>query len=169
MWEKFPSGFELIKVYCGKKKIKKSIAVQAVCRQDVNEIVGTSWTLASKRTSNILRLWKKVKNICIFQIPFSQCSWPQLKKLFWGFFSAWGNLLVCWIWSLTDTRNRFFANNCLILDKYVMGIFFLQILSSFSSVRTGKIRFGQNWTKTRHVLSKTFEIPNFHFFNGIAA
>ena len=30
-----------------------------------------------------------------------------------------------------DTLNRFFANNCLILDKYVMGIFFLQILSSF--------------------------------------
>ena len=42
-------GYELITVYCSSWIYKKSIAVQAVCRQDVNKILGTSWILLCKR------------------------------------------------------------------------------------------------------------------------
>ena len=42
-------GYELNTIYGSSKIYKKSIAVQAVCRQDVNKIVWTSWTLASKQ------------------------------------------------------------------------------------------------------------------------
>ena len=79
-------GYELITVYCSSWIYKKSIAVQAVCRQDVNKIVGTSWTLTSKKHQIFCTMKKITKNICIFQIPFSQWCWPQWKMLFWGFF-----------------------------------------------------------------------------------
>ena len=65
---------------------RKSTASQAVYRHDVNKIVGTSWTLDSESTPNICRCWKKTTNIYIFQIPFSPCWGPRIKKLFWGFF-----------------------------------------------------------------------------------
>ena len=41
-------GYELNTVYCSNLINQKSIAVQAVCKQDVNKILGTSSTLASK-------------------------------------------------------------------------------------------------------------------------
>ena len=68
------------------KFTKKSIAVQALCRQDVNEIVGTSWTLASKQDQIFYTMKKRTKYICKFQIPIWTCWGPQVKKLFWVFF-----------------------------------------------------------------------------------
>ena len=50
----------------------KSIAVQAVYRQDVNKMWGRFEHLPQKSASNILDDEKKSQNICIFQIPFSQ-------------------------------------------------------------------------------------------------
>ena len=71
---------------------------------------------------------------------------------------------MCRIWNLTDTRNRFFVNNCLILDKYVMGIFFLKILSSFSPVRTGMIRIGSKLNKNYAFTFQNFWNPQFPLF-----
>ena len=51
----------------------KSIAVQAVYRQDVNKMWGRVEHLLQKSTSNILDDEKKSQNICFFQILFSQC------------------------------------------------------------------------------------------------
>ena len=105
--------------------------------------VGTSWTPATEEHIEYFKMMKKKPaNICTFQIPFSQCSWPQWMKLFCVVFSAWGNLLVCKISNFTDTRNMFFAIRSLIFDKYPMPIIFLQSLYCFSPVRTGIVRFG---------------------------
>ena len=44
---------------------KKSIAFQAVCRQEVNKIVGTSWTPASKH-HQIFYMMKKSRKIFVY-------------------------------------------------------------------------------------------------------
>ena len=98
---------------------------------------------------SLVKYYKTIKNIdaniLIFQIPFSQCCWPRRKKLFWGFFlSIKKSACVLNLKFLRHPQQVFFPNNCLILDKYVMGIFFLQILSIFSPVSAGIIIF---WSK----------------------
>ena len=45
----FIFGYELNTAYCSSKIYKKSFAIQVGGRQNVNKIVGTSWTLASKQ------------------------------------------------------------------------------------------------------------------------
>ena len=66
------------------------------------------------------------------------------KKVILEFFFEHKLICLCPEFELEDSSNRFFANNCLILDKYLIGIFFLQILSSFSPVSAGIIIF---WSK----------------------
>ena len=64
------------------------------------------------------------------------------KKVILRFFSQHKKICLCAKFEVSPTPSTgFFANNCLILDKYVMGIFFLQILSSFSPVSAGIIIF----------------------------
>ena len=84
-------------------------------------------------------------NILIFQIQFSQCWGPRRKKIFRDFFlSIKESACVPNLKFLRHPQQVFFVNNCIISDKYVMGIFFLQILSSFWPVSAGIIIF---WSK----------------------
>ena len=132
--------YELNTFFCSSWIYKKSIAIQAVCRQDVNKIVGTSWTLALKQNFKYLNTGKMKANIFIFQIPFSQ--WRGS-----GIIRAIHNLIACQISHLYNTPFRFFANRYPIFGKYVTGIFFLQYLNSCLPVRTGNIRFGSKFSK----------------------
>ena len=55
-----------------------SSSLQAGCELYFGDKLKTSL----KTASNILHDAKMTKNICIFQIPFSRCCWPRIKKLF---------------------------------------------------------------------------------------
>ena len=61
--------YELNTFFCSSWIYKKSIAIQAVCRQDVNKIVGTSWTLASRQHQYFTR-WKNYEKNVYFKLHF---------------------------------------------------------------------------------------------------
>ena len=66
----------------------KSIAVQAVSRQDVNKMWGRVQHLPQKRTSNILAMKKNSKIFVFFKFHFHNDGRPREKSYFEVFFSA---------------------------------------------------------------------------------
>ena len=148
--------------------------------QIVGQSLFDSTSLTWCKKTNIFRLYthmaeKEIRklnegkqiptNICIFQISFLQWCWPQFE----GFFSAWCNLSVCQIWSFTDTGTVFLLIDATFLAnmwcKYCS--FNIWTVAHQSELELSDLDW--NWAKTRHLLFKTFEISNFHFYNGIAA
>ena len=89
--------------------------------------------------------WRQI--FIYFRFHFDHDGGPGERSYFEVFFSEWGKLCVCKIWSFSDTPNRFFANKCHIFYKYPMGLFFPQYLYSCSPVRIGIIRFGSKLIK----------------------
>ena len=98
------------------------------------------------------KIWRKMSLSLSIFLVLPQISLVKyyetikiLMQIFWYFRSHFGNVEgpreKCYF---EVFFSAFFPNNCLILDKYVMGIFFLQILSSFSPVSAGIIIF---WSK----------------------
>ena len=74
----------------------KSIAVQAVYRQDVKEMWGrVEHLLASKECIKYFGHEKNSQNICIFQIPFSQWWVPQTKKIIFRCFFEHRLIYLC--------------------------------------------------------------------------
>ena len=110
--------------------------------------MGTSWTLALKQAFKYFGTGKISQIFSYFQIPFSQWRGSAIKKSnFEVFFKAWGNLVVCKIWSLYDNQ---------ICD----GNTFLQYLNSFfyqSGLEFSD--FDKKWAKTRPLLLKILELP----------
>ena len=129
------------------KFAKKSIAVQAVCRQDVNEIVGTSWTLSSKQDQIFYTMKKRTKYICKFQIPIWTCWGPQVKKLFWGFFLGMGQFVCVQTFRFTWYPHQVFCYQMTHFDKYAKKILSPQYLKSCSPVKSGILKFGPKLSK----------------------
>ena len=72
-------------VYCSSQINEwKSIDIQAVCRQDVNKIVGTSWRLASKQ-HQIFYMMKKLRTIFVY-LKFHLTMMSALTKIIWRCF-----------------------------------------------------------------------------------
>ena len=125
----------------------KSIAVQAVFRQDVNEMWGQVEHLPQKSASNILAMKKICKIFVFFKFHFHNDGRPRPKNYFEMFFWAHINLLVCKISSWSDMPNRFFANQCHIFHKYLTGIFFPESFESFWPARSGIFKIGSKLSK----------------------
>ena len=85
---------------------------------------------------------KKSKTYLYISDPIFTMFLTPVKKNNFEVFSCHEIICLCDEFEVSQTPGTgFFANNCLILDKYVMGIFFLEILSSFSPVSAGIIIF----------------------------
>ena len=125
----------------------KSIAVQAVFRQDVNKMWGRVEHLPQKSASNILAMKKIRKIFVFFKFHFHNDGRPRPKNYFEMFFWAHINLLVCKISSWSDMPNRFFANQCHIFHKYLTGIFFPESFESFWPARSGIFKIGSKLSK----------------------
>ena len=99
----------------------------------------------------IFQTKKKLHKILYF--PISQRTGSGIKMILRFF---WGNLVVCKIWSLSDTPFSFLPKKCLIFGTYGRRIFFLQYMNSCSPVTTGIIRFGSKLSN-----NKVFTLKNF--------
>ena len=66
--------YELNTFFCSSWIYKKSIAIQAVCRQDVNKIVGTSWTPPSGFlpivTPFLANMWREYFSFNIWTVVY---------------------------------------------------------------------------------------------------
>ena len=138
----------------------KSIAVQAVYRQDVNKMWGRVEHLPQKRTSNILAMKKIRKIFVFFKFHFHNDGRPREKS----YFEVFSRHEVIYLWvkfqvSLTcptgflPTNTTFFTN---IWREY----FSPNILRVFDQPEVEFSKSGQNWANTRPLLLKTFESSN---------
>ena len=118
-------------------------------RQNLEENVTFTFNFfnfASNFPCKILRDNENIDaNILNISDPIFAMLLAPEKKVILRFFSQHKKICLCAKFEVSPTPSTgFFANNCLVLDKYVMGIFFLQILSSFWPVSAGIIIF---WSK----------------------
>ena len=115
-----------------------SSSLQAGCELYFGDELNTSL----KTASNILYDGKNDEKYLYISDPIFTMLLAPEKKVILDFFSEHKVICLCAEFEVYPTpATGFFDNDCLILDKYVIGIFFLQILSSFSPVSAGIIIF----------------------------
>ena len=138
----------------------KSIAVQAVFRQDVNKMWGRVEHLPQKSASNILAMKKIRKIFVFFKFHFHNDGRPRPKNYFEMFFWAHINLLVCKISSWSDMPNRFLPTSATFFTNIWWEYFSPNLLRVFDQPEVEFLKSGQNWANTRPLLLKTFESSN---------
>ena len=120
----------------------------------------TSWTQFQNRTSNILDDEKKLQNIGIFQIPFSQ-RWAPQRKIYFQMFFQHTLIYLCVKFQVCLTcPTGFLPTNTTFFTNIWWEYFFPNLLRVFDQPEVEFSKSGQNWANTRPLLLKTFESSN---------
>ena len=120
--------------------------------------MGTSWTLASKQHQIFYRMKNIIKNICIFQITFSQWRAALWKKIFWDVFLRLASCVFMKNFRFHSPALQFFCKKMPHLSSYLWGkYFYTKIFTVLHQSKKELSDLDQNWAKTRHLLFKTWK------------
>ena len=138
----------------------KSIAVQAVYRQDVNKMWGRVEHLPEKSASNILAMKKNRKIFVFFKFHFHNDGRPRETSYF-EVFSRHEVIYLCVKFQVSLTcPTGFLPANTTFFTNIWREYFFPNILRVFDQPEVEFSKSGQNWANTKPLLLKTFESSN---------
>ena len=131
-------------------------------RQDVNKIVGTSWTLASKQHQIFYMMKKVTQNICIFQTPFSQWRAGLWKKLFWDVCSGLASFVFMKNFRFHSPALQVFCKKNATFVSYLRNKYFsTKIFTVLHESKKELSDLDQNWAKTRPLLLEILKPSNY--------
>ena len=143
-----------------------SSSLQAGCEWNCGDELNTSL----KEASNNLNYEKNhEKYLYISNSTFTMMLAP-VKKVILRFFPQLDVICLCAKFEVSLTpATGFLPIDATFLANMWCKYFSFNIWTVAHQLELELSDLDQNWPKTRHLLFKTFDISNFHFYNGIAA